>query len=165
MAFPKAKNSLKIDSKACGGCLSCMMACSLAHEGEVNLALSRIKIIRNIFDNYPADINIAICRQCAKPACVSACPTGACYIDEVLGNIRVIDTSKCDGCRKCIEACPFSPHMIVWDEVRNVPVKCDLCTNAPYWDNKGTVACVEVCPVKAIKLVSPATSGVTPEGT
>jgi protein NrfC len=36
-------------------------------------------------------------------------------------------------------------------------MKCDLCVNTPYWSEKGgpggKQACVEVCPMRAIKLV------------
>jgi protein NrfC len=134
-----------------------MLACSLAHEGEENLALSRIQIIQNVFGAYPKDISAAVCRQCAKPLCVDACPTGACYIDTAHGNVRVIDEARCDGCRKCLEACPFVPHMTIWNAAKNVAAKCDLCAYAPYWSEPGgpdgKQACVEVCPLKAIKLV------------
>jgi protein NrfC len=134
-----------------------MLACSLAHEGEENLALSRIQIIQNIFGDYPQDISVSVCQQCAKPHCVDACPTGACYVDTAHGNVRIIDEIKCDGCRKCLEACPFVPQMTIWNVARNVMTKCDLCAYAPHWSEpggpNGKQACVEVCPLKVIKLV------------
>jgi protein NrfC len=134
-----------------------MLACSLAHEGVENLALSRIQIVQDIFGTYPKDINAAVCRQCAKPLCVTACPTGACYVDEDHGNIRVIDETKCDGCGQCLEACPFTPKMTIWNTEHQVAAKCDLCTVAQYWSEPGGIdgkqACIEVCPLKVIRLV------------
>jgi protein NrfC len=159
VALPQSEYYLAADNKKCAGCLSCMLACSLVHEGEENLTLSRIQIMHNVFGDYPQDIQVAVCRQCPKPLCVQACPLEpkACYIDTEHGNTRVIDETKCNGCGKCIEACPFTPHMPIWNAVKKVAIKCDLCLNTPFWSEKGGPgggqACVEVCPVNAIRLV------------
>ena len=88
-----------VESKKCQGCQSCMMVCSLVHHGEANLSLARIQVMQDILRNWPDDIKIVQCRQCANPLCVKACPTGALYVDTANGNIRVIDESKCDGCK------------------------------------------------------------------
>jgi protein NrfC len=132
-----------------------MMICSLIHEGEANFSLSRIQVMQNILENWPDDIKIVQCRQCANPLCVKACPTGALYIDTAYGNIRVIDESKCDGCKLCIDACPYIPSRIGWNPVAGKAIKCDLCLNTPYWGEQGgpdgKQACVEVCPQKAIQ--------------
>lgn len=154
MNVPRSDKNLVINNEKCAGCLSCMLACTLVHEGEENLSLARIQVIQNSFGTYPKDINIAFCRQCAKPRCIEACPTGAACADAANGNIRVIDTSKCNGCQKCIEACPFKPQSVVWDSRRKVALKCDLCLHTTFWSKQGKQACVEVCPMKAIKLES-----------
>jgi protein NrfC len=152
--YPKSDRYITVDIKKCGGCGTCMLACTLAHEGVENPDLSRIQIVQNIFGNYPNDILAGTCRQCAKPFCVESCPTGACYIDTKHNNLRIIDETKCNGCGKCLEACPFIPSMIIWNAFKNIAMKCDLCLNAPHWSesSSGKQACVEVCPVKAIKL-------------
>ena len=137
-----------------------MFACSLTHEGIANPSLSRIQIIRDApsFTKYPYDIVMSVCRQCVTPLCVEACPTGACHIDEANGNIRRIDQNKCIGCKRCIQACPQKPHRTIWNSVKKKSAKCDLCESAPYWNEKGgpdgKQACVETCPVKALKLVT-----------
>ncbi|MDI9612356.1 MAG: 4Fe-4S dicluster domain-containing protein [Acidobacteriota bacterium] len=151
---------LVYDSRLCLGCQSCMFACSLTHEGEANPSLSRIQIIRDSpsFTKYPFDVVMSLCRQCVSPLCVQNCPTGACYVDAANGNIRRIDQSKCIGCQRCIQSCPQRPHRTVWDPVKRKSTKCDLCADAPFWSQKGgptgKQACIESCPVKAIKLVA-----------
>jgi protein NrfC len=161
-SYPKSEGYLVYDSRLCLGCQSCMFACSLTHEGVANPSLSRIQIIRDApsFTKYPYDVVISVCRQCVSPLCVQVCPTGACHVDEEHGNIRRIDQSKCIGCQKCIQACPHKPHRTIWDSVKMKSAKCDLCEGAPFWNEKGgpegKQACVETCPVKALKLVKEA---------
>ncbi len=148
---------LVYDSKNCAGCYSCMLACSLVHEGETNLSLSRIQVHRAVLKKYPFDIEINVCRQCPEPLCVENCPTGACHISVENGNIRMIDAEKCVGCKTCIESCPYIPHRPIWNPEKEIAMKCDLCTDTPYYNKKGGVngsqACVEACVANALKVV------------
>jgi protein NrfC len=159
--IPPADGYLLVDVEKCQGCLSCMLACSLIHEGVESLSLSRIQILQNSFESFPDDLTIEQCRQCVDPACVKACPTSALQADARYGNVRMVDKEKCIGCGLCYDACPYTPSRAFLaadkayhDEAKSR--KCDLCANAPYhWDEAGggpdgKQACVEVCPVGAI---------------
>jgi len=149
-----AEGYLLVDTNKCQGCVSCMMACSLSHHGEVNLSLSRIQVLQNAFVPYPEDISISQCRQCVTPECVNACPENALHIDEANGNIRRVDISRCVGCGTCLEACPFMPARMIWNTQESHAQKCDLCLDTPHWDASGGAggkqACISVCPVGAI---------------
>lgn len=152
------------DSRLCLGCQSCMFACSMTHEGVANPSLSRIQIIRDApsFTKYPYDIVMSVCRQCVSPLCVQNCPTGACHVEAAKGNVRMIDQSKCIGCKRCINSCPQRPHRTIWNFAKKKSTKCDLCADAPYWSQPGgpdgKQACVETCAAKALKLVREAPS-------
>jgi len=145
---------LLVDTKKCAGCTSCMMACSLTHHGETNLSLSRIQITQDPWGKFPEDIMIAMCRQCPYPACVAACPTGAMHVDPKTG-VRTVDESKCVGCERCVNACPFTPSRALWNFEEKHAEKCDLCVDTKFWDEvggpDGKRACEEVCPMGAIK--------------
>jgi protein NrfC len=158
LVIPNSEGYLLVDSKECAGCTSCMAACSLVHEGIVNLSLSRIQVLRNCLLAFPNDIQVVQCRQCAYPSCLKACPTGALYVDKQNGNVRTVDEKKCIGCEKCIEACLYVPSRIMWNHEGKHSQKCDLCANAPYLGEKGgpggKQACVAVCPARAIKFTS-----------
>jgi Fe-S-cluster-containing hydrogenase component 2 len=137
LAIPVSLGYLLVDTKKCQGCLSCMMACSLVHEGESNLSAARIQVLQNSFVGWPEDVVIEQCRQCETPACVPACPTGALTADPRRGNIRRIDPDKCIGCGKCLEHCPFVVKRlaVIEDDGKAAGmrvVKCDLCADAPY---------------------------------
>ena len=153
-AIPASGGYLLVDTKKCAGCTSCMMACSLTHHGETNMALSRIQITQNPWGKFPDDIEISQCRQCPYPACVAACPTGAMHADKETG-VRTVDEAKCIGCERCVNACPFTPSRALWNFEDKHAQKCDLCENAKYWDQvggpNGKRACEEVCPMGAIQ--------------
>jgi protein NrfC len=159
--IPPADGYLLVDIEKCQGCLSCMLACSLIHEGVESLSLSRIQIIQDSFGAFPDDLTIEPCRQCVDPACVKECPTGALKADDRYGYVRMVDKEACIGCGLCYDACPYTPSRAFLaadkaydDEAKSR--KCDLCANAPYhWDEAGggpdgKQACVALCPVGAI---------------
>jgi protein NrfC len=159
--IPPADGYLLVDVEKCQGCVSCMLACSLIHEGVESLSLSRIQIVQNSFASFPDDLTIEQCRQCVDPACVKVCPTGALKADARYGNVRIVDKEECIGCGLCYEACPYTPSraFLAADSAYDGQAKsrkCDLCANAPYhWDEAGggpdgKQACVAVCPVGAI---------------
>ena len=156
--YPASKGYLLYDSKKCIGCTTCMLSCSLTHHGVQSLSLANIQIIQDSFGKFPTDLQMAPCRQCVTPPCVLNCPVGAAFIDEKNGNVRRIDAKKCIGCKTCIKMCPQQPHRTVWNQAAKKSSKCDLCLETPYWNEKGgplgKQACVEACPMKAIKFVS-----------
>lgn len=99
------------------------------------------------------------CRHCDNSPCLNSCTAGAILRDE--GKI-LIDEDKCIGCKNCMMACPFGAIELVplyrgGEEVlqpgstqaRTTASKCDLCVK------RGTPACVEACPNKALTLVTP----------
>jgi protein NrfC len=155
VAIPASGGYLLVDTKKCGGCTSCMLACSMVHHGKINPNLARIQILQDSYAPFPNDINMEQCRQCAYPPCVEACPTGALHADPKNKNVRLVDERKCIGCQRCVEACPKKPSRAVWNFEEKHSQKCDLCAKTPYWDEKGgptgKQACVEVCPMRAIK--------------
>lgn len=160
--YPESQGYLVYDSRKCAGCTTCMLSCSLVHYGVQSLSLSRIQIMQDSFGRFPDDVRMAPCRQCKTPVCVQSCPIGAAFVDTANGNVRRIDSLRCVGCKTCIRMCPQQPHRTVWvpspDGKTGKSSKCDLCIDTPYWKEKGGTAgkqaCVESCPMKAIKFMS-----------
>lgn len=154
-----------VDSRKCQGCLTCMIACSLAHEGCVNLSMARLQVAQNPFRPWPDDIVINQCRQCLDAPCIDACPTQALVLDTEHGNIRVVDKSLCVGCGRCYKACPFEPERsaIAPDPLYQGLLrarKCDLCQDAAHHFDAGgggvdgIQICVAVCPLNAIEFTT-----------
>lgn len=153
-AIPASGGYLLVDNKKCQGCSTCMIVCSLAHEGKQNLSLARIQVQQNPFKAFPDDLKIDQCRQCTYPACVDACPTKALHADKKTG-VRLVSPDKCIGCQRCMEACPYETSSTTWNHIDKHTQKCDLCLDTPFWKEKGgpngKQACVQVCPVGAVE--------------
>ena len=159
----KSEGYLLVDTQKCSSCQSCMLACSLTHHGEENISLSRIQILQDGFERFPNDISQEQCRQCVIPPCVLSCPTEAMHADAENGNVRTVDEVKCIGCKLCMFACPFIPRRPIWNHENKdvngigVVIKWDMSDDNPDWGEEGGTdgkkACVEVCPMKAIKFV------------
>ncbi len=154
IAIAASEGYILVDTKKCQGCVTCMLACSLAHEGRESLSLARIQVMQHPFKPWPNDLTIEQCKQCTFPACAEACPTNALKADPQNGNVRLVDSRKCIGCMQCIEACPQQPARVLWNHEEKRSQKCDLCANTPFWNEKGgpngKQACISVCPVSAI---------------
>lgn len=120
----------------CSGCGICELACSIFHEGEANPELSRIEVIKDLFEGTYFQ---KVCRQCPiPPPCILACPSdGAITRDEETGAI-IINEAECVGCMKCKDRCPESiPRR---HPEKDVSIICDLCH-----DREKGPACVEFC--------------------
>ena len=126
----------------CSGCRRCEIACSLYHEGKIWPEASRIRV----FMFVPGVEIPHLCFQCEDYPCVEACPVDALSVDSQTGAVKV-DSSKCNGCGLCIDACPGRvPHM--HPEKNHITI-CDLCDGNP--------KCVEACQEggwNALKLTS-----------
>jgi protein NrfC len=66
---------------------------------------------------------------------------------------------------RCVNACPYPPGRAIWNHEDGHAQKCDLCVDTPHWDENGgpdgKQACVQVCPLGAIRFtdVIPAQEG------
>ncbi len=130
---------LVVDADLCTGCRTCQIVCSLSHERKIDLDLSRIWVV---FDRETAQFEPHLCRLCDSPDCVAACPTEALRQDSRTKIVHV-DKDLCNGCRACIDACPYgSAH---WNYAEELPFVCDRCGGNPI--------CAKFCVTGCIKLM------------
>ena len=122
----------------CRDCQACTLACSLYHEGECNLNLARLRVLKDM-ESYQFDI--VVCRHCEDPDCLKACPNEALRLNDQ--GMPVIYREECLQCGACEAACPY--NALFFDERIGYYLKCDLCSGR----EEGPV-CAQVCPVGAI---------------
>lgn len=160
----RADIAMLYDSSKCVGCRACQIACkrwnklpqvSTDSEGlyETPRDLSAdtwtmIKLSKRSeedwhFFNYQ-------CMHCTDAACVTVCPTGALFHNE-LGFVG-IDQTKCIGCGYCTQFCPYGvPHLNTMSPL-TTKAKVDKCT---FCQDRiaagiGGPFCAETCPVGAL---------------
>jgi carbon-monoxide dehydrogenase iron sulfur subunit len=137
--MPNAK-VLLVNSDSCTGCMSCVMACSMFHEGFFDQTRSRVKILK---DEAHCLAVPGICEQCEEAPCIGSCPVHAIQRDDKAGVIEV-DRETCTGCGACEMACPYSGVTV--DNKKKIALICDLCNGDP--------KCAEICvPQRAIQYV------------
>ena len=131
------------DPNLCIGCQICEYVCSYTKTGEYNSYRSRIRTVR-------ADevlITAIACRTCENAPCVISCPRDALTQDSVTGIIH-IDSSRCDGCAWCIEACDFGAISI--NPANKLAEICDQCETLEEGPQ-----CVKWCPKDALEYTTP----------
>jgi anaerobic carbon-monoxide dehydrogenase iron sulfur subunit len=121
---------LLVHSDRCTGCRICEGICSIAQEGILNRAKSRIRIYRtNVLE-----LNQKVCDQWEERPCVAACPTGAIFVKDRQVRVR---RNACTGCGMCVAVCdklflsPDDAHVMM----------CNQCG-----------ACVKPCPENALEI-------------
>ena len=162
---------MAIDLKYCIACHACSLACKSNNNLPNGIWYNTVRTDGGEYmdtarGTYPNDLYRmhypVSCQHCAKPACVSACPTGATFQRD--NGIVAINKDDCIGCRACIQACPYNVRTLLEDEPEYVvefplgdwdaPVhkantieKCTFCENRIA---RGEVpACMELCPARA----------------
>ncbi len=142
-----------IDVARCSGCYNCQFACKDEHCGNEFLPYAAsqpltgqfwIKMKENVCGSKPK-INIhyypLLCNHCDRPICKEVCDAGAVYKRD--DGLVIIDPTKCTGCKKCMEACPYD--CIYFNEEKNIAQKCTGCAHLIDNGERKTPRCVDVC--------------------
>jgi anaerobic dimethyl sulfoxide reductase subunit B (iron-sulfur subunit) len=134
------------EADRCLKCWSCELACLQWHGIKAGtVKLRRVtEVTTGTFPDVKRTFASTACRHCAKPPCAAACPTGAISRRPEDG-IVVVDSQKCDGCRTCLDACPFDVPEFDEDGTMRI---CDMCLDRLERGQKPV--CVEACPTQAL---------------
>ncbi|CEP67542.1 4Fe-4S ferredoxin-type, iron-sulphur binding domain [Moorella glycerini] len=132
----------------CLGCLSCEIACAIAHAEEQTLlgAITQPKppqkrIYVEQVESRKAPVT---CRHCQEAYCIDACIAGAMHRTEEGVVTNLGREQKCIGCWMCVMVCPYG--VIRRDGEQRIALKCDRqCL-----DDQKVPACVRACPTKAL---------------
>jgi Fe-S-cluster-containing hydrogenase component 2 len=136
------EKALVVNPEKCTGCHSCEMVCSLIHDKECNLNLSRIGIMKTGGGGSNENIPM-VCQQCRDPFCADACIMGAITRNEQTGAL-IVNENLCVGCKTCVVACPLGGILYHW--IKECSMKCDLCDGDPQ--------CVKACLYGALEFLS-----------
>lgn len=131
--------------KRCTGCRACQVACQDRNDAPVGIAIRKVdSYVAGTFPQVMGYHFSASCNHCENPACVAACPTGACQKAEDGTVFR--DEELCIGCGACALACPYG-HPVVDAEAGKV-MRCDSCH--AFRDHGQNPVCVDACQYRAL---------------
>lgn len=123
-----------VDPAKCTGCDLCRLACSFAREGSFHPRASRV----GVAGEDRAGFSPLLCRNCEKPPCLDACPSGAIVRNGADGRVVLVQ-EKCRGCNMCVMVCPFNAIRAGG----RTAFKCNGCEDAP--------RCAAACPLGALR--------------
>lgn len=134
------------DPQRCIKCYTCEIACKEWR----GIAAGTIKLRRvyetttGVFPSVSRTFHSVACQHCPDAPCMSVCLPGAISKGEADGIVRV-DGEKCDGCRKCLPACPFGVPQFDADGILHL---CDQCADR-LAEGKRPI-CSDSCPTQAL---------------
>ncbi|MDQ6661999.1 MAG: polysulfide reductase NrfD [Chloroflexota bacterium] len=139
------KYAFVIDQRKCIGCHACTVACKAEHDVPIGVYRTWVKYIeKGEFPNSRRYFLVNRCNHCEDAPCVTICPTRALYKRK--DGIVDFDSSRCIGCKSCMQACPYDALYI--DPYSQTAAKCNYCAHRTEVGLEP--ACVVVCPERAI---------------
>ena len=139
------KYAFVIDQRKCIGCHACTVACKAEHDIPIGVNRTWVKYIeKGEFPNSRRYFLVNRCNHCDDAPCVTICPTKALFKRK--DGIVDFDSSRCIGCKSCMQACPYDALYI--DPYSHTAAKCNYCAHRTEVGIEP--ACVVVCPERAI---------------
>lgn len=134
-----------IDQTTCIGCHACTVACKTEHQVPLSVNRTWVKYVeKGTWPNTKRTFSVMRCNHCSDAPCVTICPTSALF--KRTDGIVDFDTSRCIGCKSCMQACPYDALYI--DPHDHTAQKCNYCVHRVEVGIEP--ACVVVCPEQAI---------------
>ncbi|HZS78699.1 MAG TPA: 4Fe-4S dicluster domain-containing protein [Ktedonobacteraceae bacterium] len=134
-----------IDQRKCIGCHACTVACKAEHDVPIGVYRTWVKYVeKGEFPNSRRYFLVNRCNHCTNAPCVAICPTKALFKRD--DGIVDFDSSRCIGCKSCMQACPYDALYI--DPYSHTAAKCNYCAHRVEVGMEP--ACVVVCPERAI---------------
>jgi len=125
------------DAAKCNGCHSCQVACKDEHCGNDWTPYAKPQpetghfwfklneYVRGAIPKVKVAYVPTLCMHCDEAPCIEACDYEA--ISKRDDGLVLIDPAKCNGCKLCLDACPYG---VIWfNEDWKIAQKCTGCAH------------------------------------
>ena len=134
-----------VDNRKCIGCHACSVVCKAENDVPLGVFRTWVKCVdKGRFPDTRRYFQVTRCNHCDDPPCVAICPVGAMY--RRADGIVDFDSSRCIGCKACLQACPYDAVYI--DPEKRTAAKCHFCAHRVGLGLEP--ACVATCPAQAV---------------
>jgi tetrathionate reductase subunit B len=152
--------AIVIDISKCNGCYNCQIACKDEHVDNDWMPYARpqpdtghfwVKVHETVRGSVPKvkmSYVATPCMHCQNAPCIPACKEGA--IDRRDDGLVMIHPEQCNGCKDCMEACPYDA--IYFNDALNLAQKCTGCAHLldQGWKEP---RCVDACATGALQFI------------
>jgi len=134
-----------VEQDRCIKCYSCQVGCKAWYGIEPGLNLIKIyDVWEGKFPDVKRTFSPTACWHCAAPPCVEFCSSGA-LSKRAADGVVVVDSNLCQGCKKCLEVCPWGIPQFGKNSIAQI---CNLCLDRLEKGQKPI--CVAACPLEAL---------------
>lgn len=148
MAEKQKRLGFLINMERCIGCDGCTISCKSFYDLEPSINRRFVRETDEMLTGTAKRCYISTaCNHCDKPACATACPTGA--YSKLENGIVKHDQERCIGCKMCATACPYGVPQ--YDPVKKKMDKCSMCYDR--LEVGEDPICVSSCPLEAISII------------
>lgn len=152
----KGQGRIEWHREFCVGCRACVVACMDQNDIRPEYGEQAFCKVTEEENEGRLFWRFTSCRHCRDPVCAAACPKGCIEKDSKTGMV-LLNEEICDGCGRCIEACPLHAISFLKREkddlsLRVTAGKCDGCTERIFAGMEP--ACVRACPMKALTMTT-----------
>ncbi len=134
-----------IDLNKCTGCGACAIACKAENNTQTSTNSQTFNwadyyiSYEGTFPNIKYQFLPVLCNHCSNAPCVEVCPVEPKAMFKSNEGITLHNDERCIGCRRCMDACPYSVRSMQNEDVQYSVISYNSENVHDFWKNRKQV--------------------------